>query len=312
MQLLSVVGLKVDKDRRAAIVESSTAHSRHRVGRRMSRLSRACIVLILMLAGLFFQVHKHPQAVRLQHTITAYTLPIVAFFNKPVQWGWDIRHYFMQKTHLIEENHALRIQNEDLMRLLGTYRQQVAENGQLRQALNLQEEAANPMFLTRISHRTFDGFNTVYYIGYDDTQGRSIAQKDSVVVTPDGYLVGRILTLGKHYARLLPIFDVSSRVPVTVGATHEQAILAGSARQHLELIHVENVHNLAVGDTIFTSRSGGVYPVGIPVARVEKISGHTVYAKSLMQMKNVDFVLVLARTVQDHAPLLPDHELAEY
>ena len=93
------------------------------------------------------------------------------------------------------------------------------------------------------------------------------ATTDTPVTTPHG-LVGRVLRASPHAATVLLITDINSRVAVLSQSGRVPGILAGTGDELLEVDYVPpNVH-IEPGEIFITSGHDGIFPKGIPCARV--------------------------------------------
>ena len=129
--------------------------------------------------------------------------------------------------------------------------------------------------------------------------------QDTPVVTPDG-VAGRVLRVSKNFATVLMVEDPSSRIAV-VGRQHRAiAILAGQGPgEPLELLYVPVSSTLSVGEILVTSGLDGIFPRGLPVARVTKVEKpevslfQTAQAESLVEARALEDVLLLARVAPE-------------
>jgi rod shape-determining protein MreC len=88
----------------------------------------------------------------------------------------------------------------------------------------------------------------------------------------DAYgVVGRVVAVGQHAARVLLVTDVESRIPVRVLRTGETAIATGTGTGALELQFLRPDAVLKVGDKVLTSGHGRLFPPNIPVGIVTQI-----------------------------------------
>jgi rod shape-determining protein MreC len=106
-------------------------------------------------------------------------------------------------------------------------------------------------------------------------------------------LVGRVVEVGRHSARVLLLTDASSRVPVRVLRTGRPAIIAGLNDAELELRYVAPADGqLKVGDRLVTSGDGGVFPPDVPVAVVTRVLRDVQYARPLAHPEGLGYVMV--------------------
>jgi len=87
------------------------------------------------------------------------------------------------------------------------------------------------------------------------------------VVNADG-LVGRVVDTGQNAARVLLATDLNSRIPVQIGPNAVRGILAGDNGSRPKLIYVPDGANVAIGDDVSTSGTGGLFPAGLRLGTV--------------------------------------------
>lgn len=91
------------------------------------------------------------------------------------------------------------------------------------------------------------------------------------LVTPLG-LVGRVLRASAHTASVLLLTNPDSRIAVLGQDCRETGILTGcGSNRPLEVRFVARGAQLKPGELLITSGQDGVYPKGIPVARVLRV-----------------------------------------
>ncbi len=135
--------------------------------------------------------------------------------------------------------------------------------------------------------------------------------KDSPVVVPDG-LIGKVIKVSPNYATVLLITDSNSRVPVIASITRTKGILQGKGSlSTLEVLYIPYTAPLKKGDIFLTSGLGGIFPKGIPVARIKKIQENPaslfkrVIASPVVDLANIEEVFVLKRKS------IPHHKIKE-
>jgi len=127
-----------------------------------------------------------------------------------------------------------------------------------------------------------------------------IRANDPVVSTRG--VVGRIAKPGVHFSTVLLLSDASSRIPVITSEGRVPAILQGQgAGAFLEVKFIPRNDPVTPGEVLLSSGLGGVFPKGIPVARVVEVTPadvslfQKVYAEPLLALRYYEELLVLSR-----------------
>lgn len=121
------------------------------------------------------------------------------------------------------------------------------------------------------------------------------------VISPKG-IVGRIAKPGVHHSTVLLLSDTSSRIPVITSEGRVPAIVQGQGPgAFLEVKFIPRNDPVALGEILLSSGQGGVFPKGIPVARVVEVTPadvslfQKVYAEPLLALRYYEELLVLSR-----------------
>lgn len=143
------------------------------------------------------------------------------------------------------------------------------ENMLLRQQLGFQERLPNRPVPAEVIARDISGWWQTLRV---DHGGADAVRADQAVITPEG-LVGRVLNSSRRTADVLLISDPGCRVSVQVGTRGVFGVLSGEglSRRGEPLCRLDLVNHTArinVGDPVFTSGLGGVFPRGILVGHV--------------------------------------------
>jgi rod shape-determining protein MreC len=91
------------------------------------------------------------------------------------------------------------------------------------------------------------------------------------VLAPEG-VVGVIASTSPHAARVLLLTDPNSGVDVLVQRTRVRGIVSGRLEEGAVLKYVGRAEDVRVGDRIIASGLDGVFPKGMPVGRVTRVS----------------------------------------
>lgn len=95
--------------------------------------------------------------------------------------------------------------------------------------------------------------------------------EDTPIITPDG-IVGRVNQVSPHFATVLLITDPNSNIPVRGRRSRTNGVLCGQGnRQSVTVKHVPQNSALYEGEVLVTSGLAGLFPEGLPVAKVEQV-----------------------------------------
>ncbi|NCD24395.1 MAG: rod shape-determining protein MreC [Deltaproteobacteria bacterium] len=121
------------------------------------------------------------------------------------------------------------------------------------------------------------------------------------VISPRG-IVGRVVKPGLFFSNVLLLSDASSRIPVITSEGRVPAIVQGAgAGAFLEVKFIPRNDSVVPGEILISSGMGGVFPKGIPVARVVEVTPsdvslfQQVYAEPILALRYYEELLVLSR-----------------
>lgn len=229
-----------------------------------------------------------------QHLNTALldiTAPLIDVISQPftalTSWSDVLRTHHSLRTEVT----VLRQENERYLTLIQTLRQQALDQQQLQQLAKAIPDPKIERISARVIGRISDGMNAMLTI----KAGEGIT-KDQAVITAEG-VVGRISEVGGFSAlsaRVMPLTDLSSRIPVEVESTQDHGIVAGQNGPELQLIHLEKSAKVKVkvGDRLITSGYGGIFPRGLPVAVITHVTSDIITARPFVK-DTPSFVTIL-------------------
>jgi len=206
----------------------------------------------------------------------------------------SVADYFkaVEKVRLLEGRERMyRIERE-------RHAQALHENRELKSLLKVSEPGRE-----RIGVFAISGSSTGAYVRYALISGgaRHAIEPGQPVLAAAG-LIGRTVEVGKHATRVMLLTDVSSRVPVRVVRTGLPALLIG---KNLPLLDVDlsgpSNAEVRVGDRLVTSGDGGLFPPGLPVATIVRVSGDMPEARPAATPDGLDYVIV----EQPYMPPMP-------
>jgi len=181
------------------------------------------------------------------------------------------------------------------------------ENAQLRRLLELRGQTPPPATAAQVLYEALDPFSRKLIIDKGQMQGIAAG---SPVVDAQG-VVGQVTRVYPLLSEVTLIVAPEHAIPVLNTRTGTRSVAFGSAASGataLELRFLATNADVQEGDLLTTSGVDGVYPPGVPVARVEAVERQADAAFARIRCKPVGavgavtHVLVLAPAGADQPP----------
>ncbi|KAF1027495.1 MAG: Cell shape-determining protein MreC [Burkholderia plantarii] len=169
---------------------------------------------------------------------------------------------------LRQDNRALHDRNLKLSLQSNQAAQLAADNAHLRAVLGLRQRIATQATPAEIQYDTSDPFSQKIVIGQGSHDN---IQNGSPVVTEDG-VIGQITRVFPLQSEVTLVTDRDLAIPVQVLRTGLRSVIYGTPKgDTLDLRFVPTSADLLVGDELVTSGLDGIYPPGLPVAKVVRV-----------------------------------------
>lgn len=275
-------------------------------------------IAVMIVAGLFVYLSMYTWNLRTGHldALSSYTgLDISGIIVRPGLWvsekvtGFWTRYIFLvglkqQNDELLEETANLRRENM----LLGA---EARSAQRLEKLLGfLPPEAWESSGARVIAHRMGPA-GALMTLAVDKGSGSGV-EADMPVVSLDG-VVGRILNVGAATSSILLLSDLNSRIAVIGEHNRSPGMLSGHGYgEPLQLKYVNLNAIIDSGELLLSSGLSGIYPKGLPVARVTKVQRSdislflTVEAELLVDVAGLEEVFLLKRVPMMQAAEEPD------
>lgn len=179
--------------------------------------------------------------------------------------------FFTDINNLKTENEQLKQKNSELEQLLRELENTKTENETLKEYLNLTEKYGE--------YKTIPGYVINKDISnYSKTIVINIGKKDGVeenmTVIGDKGLVGHVVSVTDSTAKVQTIIDTASSVSCSMSTTKEAIVCKGTLddKSSLKAMYIPTDSNIIQGDSIETSGLGGIYPKGIHIGTVKKVT----------------------------------------
>jgi len=180
------------------------------------------------------------------------------------------------------------------------------DNARLRNLLELRQTTVTPGRAAEVLYDAADPYSRKVIIDQGQTHG---IVPGSPVIDADGVL-GQVTLVQALSSEVTLVIDRDLSIPVQNTRTGARSVAFGDATAHgagMELRFMGANADLREGDLLATSGVDGVYPAGIPVARIERIERRAdsafarIYCVPIASVSGARYVLVLA-PVGDQAP----------
>jgi rod shape-determining protein MreC len=141
---------------------------------------------------------------------------------------------------------------------------------------------------------------------YLDKGTKDGIRADMPVITPDG-IVGKVLTVYDETAQVLMISDPTSGVGATLTNSRLKGILNGTSTGEIRLSYIMGDETVKPGDSLVTSGGDRIFPKGLPIGIVVKVSmGRNLFldikVKPAVDLDRLEEVLVIT----EQKPRAPD------
>jgi rod shape-determining protein MreC len=172
-----------------------------------------------------------------------------------------------------EENRLLQEQVRRLEVLLQERSEQARESERLREMLGLREVLPLDTVVAEVVSRDGVPWFRSLTIARGTADGVSL---DAPVMSPTG-VVGRVIAVGPHAARVQVLLDRDAGVGVVIERTRVAGVVSGQVLQaesgtsDLVLKYVPERADVVVGDVVVTSGFDRIYPRGLTVGRVSAV-----------------------------------------
>jgi rod shape-determining protein MreC len=233
----------------------------------------------------------------LRSAIAAALAPVQRSLLVPVDVALGGKDYLQGLTKALAAEDAARKQLVLQAEQAQSAERLANENRQLRGLLELKPGLTVKSVAAEVMYEAADPFSRKLYIDRGLAQG---LVPGSPVIT-EGGVIGQVTRVYPLSSEVTLLTDRDAAIPVLNTRTQLRAAAFGGVRQGsaLELRFVADKTDVQVGDVMHTSGVDGIYPPGLPVARVTLVERQTdggftkVELAPLVSVDRVRHVLVL-------------------
>ena len=159
----------------------------------------------------------------------------------------------------------LSAQNKELLTAQG-------ENARLRQLLGFVQRSPRPLLAAQVVALKPNPHSDTLTINRGSASG---VHPHSIILAPNGALIGQVLDVSPHASNVLILTDAVSSVGAIVHNHTPRGpigLCQGDGQGHLQVTYLRSDTLLHLGDAVTTSGLGGVFPKALPIGAVASIS----------------------------------------
>ncbi len=225
----------------------------------------SALALFLMVADTRFQITQP-----LRMAVATVLYPVQWLVMRPVVWAEAGGSYFesLQSAQAAQEaaRQKLGLQSQRANQV----EQLLLENARLRKLLALRERFATTGQAAQVLYDAADPYTRKVIIDKGVMNGVAAGSP----VLDEAGVLGQVTRVYPLLSEVTLVTDRDQAIPVLNTRTGARAVAFGDPGAHagaLELRFMAANADVQVGDLLTTSGVDGVYPPGLPVARVEKV-----------------------------------------
>lgn len=239
---------------------------------------------------------------------------------QPLQWlslqpGRALEAIGNHFASLSEAQKQAELARQELSRQLlrgGQFEQLSQENQQLRELLELRPRLSTPAKAAEVIYEAADPYSNKVIIDKGITAGIEVG---SPVIDAAG-VIGQVTRVHPLVSEVTLVIDRELSIPVLNPRTGVRSVAYGEPAQGaLELRFMASNADIQEGDLLTTSGVDGIYPAGLPVARVTQIQRRAestfarIYCQPLARVGAARHLLVL-QPLKGQLPPAPEPQPA--
>ena len=262
------------------------------------------ITIVIIVLLVIFTNSNVNQLTYLQDICNVFVMPIQNGFTylKNKISGNDA--FFADMDTLKKENEELKQKNSELEQSPRELEIIKAENETLKEYVNLKDKYADYNTIPAdVINRDISNYSSTIVINVGSDDGI----KTDMTVIADSGLVGHIISVTNHTAKVQTIVDTASAVTAKMSTTDDSIVVQGTleSKSTLRATFIPTDAVVLEGDSIETSGIGGIYPKGIHIGTIrEVINTSNITDRYALVDTAVDFnklntVLVITNSVSE-------------
>ncbi len=244
-----------------------------------------CIIIMILLNSShdFSRSIKERAATMVSSTYAVITSPLSLFSSWP--------DFFYNYMLAVEENAILKRDINTLSQELSNLKLELGEARSLKQQLNFSELNKPGTVSSRIISYNDSSFGHIFALNIGSAEGVNVSD----VVVNNNILLGKIIDVSTHAAKIQSTIDSSSRIPAITSDGRQKMIVGGNGiGNFITPIFLNTLEQPKDGDLVITSGDGGIFPYGLVIGSISLV-GSKFIIKPALDLLDLEFAQVLIR-----------------
>ena len=259
---------------------------------------RKLLVAALFVSALVFMMLSKADTLilnKISNSLSRGLSPVIQVMQFPAEVVYAIYDKIRDISLVYSENKRLKAENTELLMLKNQVRTLKAENKLLGQMLNYAPPPEATYITAKIVAEEGHGFSHSL-IAYSENASQD--RKGQVVLGAQS-VVGRVESVSGSYIRVLLFTDINSKVPVILERNRIRGILSGDNTTVPKLLFTATGADIKEGDVVVTSGVAGVFPTGLPIGVISKITKDAIAVETISDIERLEYVKIVDYGVYD-------------
>jgi rod shape-determining protein MreC len=235
--------------------------------RRLGPAARLIIWILVGLACVVLDTRLHALE-GLRSGLSVLLQPVREAMRAPTEVASELGGFFTRHRTLQKERDALLAEQRRLRVALDTAADVARENAELRAMLQLDGLPGRKAVAASLLYQGHDWF--AQRIALD--RGTRAGLREGLPVVDGAGLVGQVIRVYPGTSEVMLVTNSGQLTPVYIERTGQRGLAAGSGQGRMELRYMPIHTDVRPGDRLLTSGIDRIYPSGIPVARVLRVT----------------------------------------
>lgn len=194
--------------------------------------------------------------------------PMRVAMRAPIDVAAELSGFFVRHRQLQQERDALLAERAQQSLSVNVARELARENAELRVLLQLQTRPGQQVVRAAMLYKGYDWFTQRITLD----QGAGSGLRGGLPVVDARGLMGQVSRVYPRSSEVTLVSSPQQLTPVFVERTGQRGLAAGTGQGRLELRYLPAQTDIRQGDRLLTSGIDRVYPAGVPVASVTRVS----------------------------------------